>query len=63
MSIGCMFHHSKAGVCQKSICTQKLCQFEHKRKAPEREEVNEPVIVEVIETVTEEEIETVTEEI
>ena len=48
-SIGCMFQHSKAGVCKKSICTQKLCQFEHKREAPKREEVIETVTEEVLE--------------
>ena len=58
-----MFQHSKAGVCRKSICTKKLCQFEHKREAPEREDVSEPVTEEVIETVTEEVIETLTEEV
>ena len=28
-AIGCMFHHSKSGVCKQLICANILCQFEH----------------------------------
>ena len=36
-------------VYKKSICTPKLCQFEHKREAPKREEVIETVTEEILE--------------
>jgi hypothetical protein len=28
-AIGCMYHHSKAGLCKNANCTNAMCQFEH----------------------------------
>ena len=36
-AIGCMFHHSQAGACKQSICTNNLCQFEHPKEVIEEE--------------------------